>query len=182
MSGTIATAKASVDGDRISFESTTPIPGGEGAQEFSPPDLASRGAGGWGTQGLFPPQSEGHQALLLGWSPDFSHVFARAKKFGNPILGTITDRSTATPGAVSTIVPPTAGLERSFLAGTSDDGSVASSKAKTRRWPRVLPQKSKTSTSGTAKAKPCALPASSTTAKRPGPAPSPGPMTGRVEI
>jgi hypothetical protein len=66
--------KASVNGDAVSFESAAGIPGGEGSQEF-PTYLASRGPGGWSTQGLLPSASSGPTGLVRGWTPDFSQVF-----------------------------------------------------------------------------------------------------------
>jgi hypothetical protein len=123
LTGSIRGSKASIDGDRVSFQATSPIPGGEGSQTFTPLYQARRGANGWSTTGLLPPQSEGRRAQVLGWTPDFTHVFEWAMKIGSPNFVTLLDRSTAT-GTVSTIIPHTARFQPNF-AGSSTDGSIA---------------------------------------------------------
>jgi hypothetical protein len=125
--GTAWSAKASVNGDRVTFNAPVPIPGGEGGQNFTPPFMASRGSAGWTTQGLLPPQSAGNSAHQMGWSPDLSQVFAIATKLGErPWPGALFDRSTATPSAVTQITPYIDDLEGSVVfAGSSEDGSVA---------------------------------------------------------
>ena len=50
VTGTVTSAKSSVEGDRVLFEAYSALPGGEGAQEFDPPYLATRGAGGWSSR------------------------------------------------------------------------------------------------------------------------------------
>ena len=124
--GSIKMSRAAANGEAVSFQAPGPIPGAEGSQNFTPPFLASRGSTGWSTQGLFPPQSFGKVSLLLGWNPDFTHVFSWAKKLGSPTTMTFLDRSTATPGSVSQIIPyiPDPG-QNLALPGSSDDGSVA---------------------------------------------------------
>jgi sugar lactone lactonase YvrE len=122
LTGTIFSSKASVNGDRVSFGASVPIPGGEGAQTFTPPYLASRGSDGWSTQGLLPPQSAGQRALVAGWTADFSHVFAWATKLGVVRETTLLDRATG-GGPLSAIVPHTAGFNQPQIAGTSADGS-----------------------------------------------------------
>jgi hypothetical protein len=114
---------ASVSGDRISFEAYAPIPGAEGAQTFTPLYLAGRGSNGWSTQGLLPPQSLADEGRVLSWTPDFSHVFEFARLLGDPNETALLDRNTLT-GAVSTIVPHTAGFLEPSVSGSSDDGSV----------------------------------------------------------
>ena len=81
--GFVPLIKASLDGNRITFSSTTGIPGGEGSQEF-PVYLATRGGGGWSTQGLLPPGSTGQIASVLGWTPDLEWVFNQSIKLGEP--------------------------------------------------------------------------------------------------
>jgi Divergent InlB B-repeat domain len=121
--GDITNVKASVNGDRVSFAATAPIPGGEGSQTFTPLYLASRSAEGWSTQGLLPPQSEGRRGRVTGWSPDFSHVFAWAKTLGSTQEVTFLDRS-IDARAVSTVFPHTYGAGEPAFVGSSDDGSV----------------------------------------------------------
>jgi hypothetical protein len=127
VTGTVITARASVDGERVSFVSATPIPGGEGAANYAPMFLASRGPSGWSTQGLLPPQSDGIKAVVVGWNPDFSQVISRAAKYAaGEAQTTLLERSTSTPGAPTAIVPRSAatGYFEPHVAGTSDDGSV----------------------------------------------------------
>lgn len=124
LTGDKTTAKASVNGDRISFDTYSPIPGSEGAQSSFLPYLASRGAGAWSYQGTAPPQASGDVSLLAGWTPDFSHFYNWTRKFDDPEdKWALYDRSAAT-GSITTIVPDTVGFAEAKIAGTSDDGSV----------------------------------------------------------
>ena len=116
-------ARSSVSGDRVSFVSTSPLPGGESGAEFYPPSLASRGAGGWSTQGLLPPQKEGQFANVNSWTPDFSEVYAWARRMATPHVTTLLVRSSAN-GSVRTMVPHSPGFHEPVIAGTSTDGSV----------------------------------------------------------
>jgi hypothetical protein len=121
--GTIFSAKASVNGDRVLFDAYSPLPGGEGAQVFDPPYLATRGPGGWSTQGLLPPLTLGDDANLWAWTPDFSHVYDETRKFGEPDLWSLIDRSSA-DHSIATIVPDTGNLDFMSVSGSSDDGSI----------------------------------------------------------
>jgi hypothetical protein len=84
VTGTVPYARAALGGGGITFLSSSGVPGGVGSQEL-PVYLASRGdEGPWSTKGLLPPGNTGQKALVLGWTPDFSAVFARAIKVGSP--------------------------------------------------------------------------------------------------
>jgi len=115
----IATAKASVNGDAVSFESAAGIPGGTGAQEFAT-YLASRNGNSWSTQGLLPSANIAQGARVLGWTPDFAQVFDSATKVdvGRALLS----RSSA-DGSMATIVPSQNPFPSYSLAGVSADGS-----------------------------------------------------------
>jgi hypothetical protein len=116
---TVALAKASVNGDRVSFAPAGGMPGGEGAQEL-PMYLSSRSGGEWSTQGLLPPASSGEEAFVLGWTPDFAWVFDAARKFGGTAGSSLLARASA-DGSLSTIVA--GGLQNPFFAASSADGS-----------------------------------------------------------
>jgi virginiamycin B lyase len=122
VSGTYPTVKASPNGDRVSFAAANGIPGAEGAQDF-PLYLSTRDGAGWSTQGLFPPESTGESAKVIGWLPDFSQVFDSAIKFTAPPTATIVARS-STDGSLATIVPHEAFFAHLGIAGASADGSV----------------------------------------------------------
>jgi sugar lactone lactonase YvrE len=129
VTGTVTYAKTSPSGDRVSFLATSPLPGAEGAAEFFPPYLASRGPGGWGTQGLFPPQREGQYAFVDSWTPDFSTTYSWARRVvertGNtePFETALLARSSDGEG-LQTIVPHTPGFSTPTVPGTSEDGSI----------------------------------------------------------
>lgn len=113
--------KASVGGDAVSFLSTAGMPGGVGAQDI-PSFLATRGAGGWLTQGMLPPAVNGENARVLGWTPDFSAVFTEATLRSEPTATTLLV-TPGTGGPPTTVVDYTPGLEPDF-AGTTQDGSL----------------------------------------------------------
>ncbi|HEX3042035.1 MAG TPA: fibronectin type III domain-containing protein [Solirubrobacterales bacterium] len=129
VTGTVTYAKTSPDGNRVSFLATSPLPGAEGAAELFPPYLATRGAGGWSTQGLFPPQREGQYAALDSWTPDFSTTYSWARRVvertGNtePFETALLARS-SDGDPLETIVPHTRGFSTPTVPGTSEDGSV----------------------------------------------------------
>jgi hypothetical protein len=84
--GTVPYARAVLSGGGITFLSSSGVPGGVGSQEL-PVYLATRGAEGpWSSKGLLPAGDSGQKALVLGWTPDFEAVFARAIKLGNPFM------------------------------------------------------------------------------------------------
>jgi hypothetical protein len=120
-SGSDPTVRASVNGDRISFAASNGVPGGQGAQEI-PLYLASRGAGGWSTQGILPPESSGQKARILGWTPDFSDVFSRSQTFNENPTATFLARSSV-DGSLTPIVPSTTAELTPSFAGASADGS-----------------------------------------------------------
>jgi hypothetical protein len=117
--GTFPLLKADLGGERITFLSTSGVPGGSGAQEL-PLYLASRGAD-WMTQGVLPPADLGQRARILGWTPDLAQFYATATKFGNPRTKTLLVRSSL-DGSVATIAPYVAKGEY-FFAGATPDGS-----------------------------------------------------------
>jgi hypothetical protein len=118
--GETAPLTASPNGDALSFESSTGIPGGEGSQNF--PFYASRrDTGEWSTQGLLPHGSAGDGAEVRGWTRDlaFSYSTARREAAGEEAF---LARSSA-DGSLETIVDyRSANLLPSF-AGASEDGS-----------------------------------------------------------
>jgi hypothetical protein len=120
-------AHASVEGNRVSFQSNAPLPQGESSQSFKPAYLATRGPGGWSTSGLLPPQSAGENAHIAAWTPDFAHVFDWAYKLGEPRIWTLIERSSL-DGSITPIVPPrTAGIVNEVGPGVpaaSTDGRV----------------------------------------------------------
>ncbi len=121
ITGIVPLAKASLDGSAIGYLSSAGVPGGVGSQDI-PSYLASRGEGTWSTHGMLPPAADGEGAKVLGWTPDFSEVFTKATRRGNPseteLLAT-----PGTGGPPTAIVGYTPGLEPSF-AGTTKDGSL----------------------------------------------------------
>ncbi|HEX3042036.1 MAG TPA: fibronectin type III domain-containing protein [Solirubrobacterales bacterium] len=129
VTGMVSFTKTSPNGNRVSFLATSPIPGAEGAAEFFPPYLATRGAGGWSTQGLFPPQREGQYAFVDSWTPDFATTYSWARRVveqtGNtePFETALLARS-SDGGPLQTIVPHTRGFSTPTVPGTSEDGSV----------------------------------------------------------
>jgi hypothetical protein len=120
-SGTLPYAKAATQGGGIAFISLSGIGGGVGGQDI-PSYLASRGEGTWSTNGMLPPAGEGQQADVLGWTPDFSEVFTKATRLGNPSETELLMRP-GTGGPPTQVVGYTTGLEPSFAA-TTEDGSL----------------------------------------------------------
>ncbi|HEY2335162.1 MAG TPA: hypothetical protein VGH58_09170 [Solirubrobacterales bacterium] len=123
VTGSIEQTRASVEGNRVSFAATSPIPGGEGSGTFDPLYLATRGPNGWSTQGMLPPEREGGVARVSSWTPDFAHVFSWARALTQPERTTLLERSTIS-SSLTTIVPHTAGFSEPAVAGSSADGSV----------------------------------------------------------
>jgi sugar lactone lactonase YvrE len=119
----IYTTKASVNGDRISFNAATPIQGGEGAQVFTPPYLASRGADGWTTRGLMPSFGLGQEGLITSQSADLSQFFGYVVKIGAERETSVFERSSA-DGSTQLLFPRIAGIERPKVSGSNADGSV----------------------------------------------------------
>jgi hypothetical protein len=112
---------ASSNGDAVLFMSYFGFPGGEGAQDM-PLFLATRGGGAWASQGLLPPASYGENASVIGWQPDYSQVFATARKQGNPQTTALFMRTPS--AAVPTMIAPYLPDIRYAFAGASADGSL----------------------------------------------------------
>jgi hypothetical protein len=123
LTASIYTTKASVNGDRISFNAATPIQGGEGAQVFTPPYLASRGADGWTTRGLMPSFGLGQEGLITSQSADLSQFFGYVVKIGAERETTVFERSSS-DGSVALLFPRIVGIERPKVSGSNADGSV----------------------------------------------------------
>jgi hypothetical protein len=125
--GTIENAKAAADGSRVTFAAFSPIPGAEGADAFTPLNLASRGGAGWSSAGVLPPLSYGQVGRLAGWTPDLSHLFTWASTFKEPTNQERTtvflDRSSA-DGSLRTVVPHTDELGEPGFAGSAEGGRV----------------------------------------------------------
>jgi hypothetical protein len=121
VTGRVAWLKASPNGNAVSFLSASGIPGGEGGQEL-PAYLARRGASDWSSHGMLPPAAIGEEALVSGWTPDFSQVFAWSAKLGS--LNNVTLTSRSLDGPLTTIVPYGSGLRNPYYAGASADGST----------------------------------------------------------
>jgi hypothetical protein len=119
--GTVATVKATPEGDGITFGSTFGMPGGKAAQAL-PTFLASRAASMWSAQGLLPPVTTGERARVMGWSPDLSEVFSKTTKLGNPRTQALFEQSTITQ-ELSQIAPYLPEAEYLY-AGSSIDGST----------------------------------------------------------
>jgi hypothetical protein len=131
--GKQAVVKASLEGDGITFGSTFGIPGGRGTGAL-PTYLATRGAGAWSTQGLFPSIKYGERSRLVGWSPDLSKAYTRATKLGNPRTDTLVEQSTKTGDAV--VVGPPVSKAAYTYAGQSADGSIVLFEAKAKLSPK----------------------------------------------
>jgi sugar lactone lactonase YvrE len=123
--GDAARMRASVNGDRIAFQASAPIPGGEAARTPLPYYLASRNASGWSTRGLETPQKDGDNGEVFSWTPDFSHSYSWTVRFTTPPSYGLFDRSNI-DGTTQTIFPQTPFAKEPGLAvpGSSDDGSV----------------------------------------------------------
>jgi hypothetical protein len=133
--GDLPEVKAALDGGRVTFQSTFGIPGGKGAQEF-PTFLASRGSSNWSSQGLLPPISAGERAQVIGWSPDFTEVFSKATRLGDPRTTALIVQSTD-GGAPVAITPYVAEAEY-FYVGQSKDGSVVLFESHSKLLPEAL--------------------------------------------
>jgi hypothetical protein len=119
----IYTTKASINGDRISFNAANPIPGGEGAQTFVPPYLASRDSEGWSTKGLMPSFGLGQEGLITSQTPDLSQFFGYVVKIGAERETTVFERS-SDDGSTQLLFPRIAGIERPKVSGSNPDGSI----------------------------------------------------------
>ena len=108
------------DGSTITFESTTGVPGGAGAQSL-PTYMAKRGPSGWSTTGLLPDPSSGQAAQVLGWSASFDTAFDFAERYegGASMLA----RGTAS-GDQTEIVPHTIPAPTYSYVDTSENGET----------------------------------------------------------
>jgi hypothetical protein len=122
VTSTVPFIGASPNGDAVTFMSDAGIPGGEGSQEL-PLYLASRGKGGWSTQGLLPPGSTGERAKVIGWLPDYSQTYSVATRFGNTLSSTFFARSSS-GGPLATISPYTEEADYFYAAATEDGSTV----------------------------------------------------------
>jgi virginiamycin B lyase len=114
--------KSSLSGEAVSFITASGTPASSGTQE--PPLHASeRGVDNWLTRGLLPPQSYGQRAGVIGWTPDFSHVFLRVTRFTEPETRALLDL--AADGTITEVVPYTTAGFNFFFAGASADSSKA---------------------------------------------------------
>jgi hypothetical protein len=120
LQGDLALIRAAESGSGITFESTFGVPGGKGAQEF-PTYFASRGQSSWSTEGLLPPFSAGQLAQVMGWSPDFTEVFSKVFRLGEPREGALVMQKGSAPPV--TVAPYTPRADY-FYVGQSEDGSV----------------------------------------------------------
>jgi hypothetical protein len=120
LQGRVATLHASADGTAVTFEAAAGLPGGEGAQAY-PTYLASRGTGGWTSQGLLPNANAGDQASVLGWTEDFAFVFDSVGTVGGD-GNAFVSRSSA-DGSLETVVDNTSPEPGYTFVGASRDGS-----------------------------------------------------------
>ncbi|HWL48867.1 MAG TPA: fibronectin type III domain-containing protein, partial [Acidimicrobiia bacterium] len=128
--------KASPEGDAATFMASGGAGGNEGAQEL-PPSLSRRGADGWSTTGMLPPASLGQEAIVLGWTPDFSQVYSAAVKLLPSRAMAILSRSA--DGEITEIVPHTAALTTfPSFPGAASDGSVAAFEARSKLLPAAV--------------------------------------------
>jgi hypothetical protein len=119
--GMVSWAKAAEDGSRISFLSTSGLPGGVGEQDV-PAYLASRGAADWSTQALLPEAALASRAFVRGWLSDLSTVFEEATTAGTNQDSLFLARSSA-DGSFSQVLGEGDGLGTFSYAGASADGS-----------------------------------------------------------
>jgi hypothetical protein len=119
--GTVVWARAADDGNRISFLSSSGLPGGAGQQNV-PAYLASRGDSDWSTQGLLPPAALGSEAYLRGWLPDLSAVFEQVTNLGAGEDALFLSRESA-DGSLTEVLGHGDGLGAFSYAGASADGA-----------------------------------------------------------
>ncbi len=139
--GRVALVKASADGSAITYGSAGGLADAEGAQDL-PTYLASRGSGGWSTQGIFPPQDKGQSVFVLGWTPDLSETFTTASRLGPPEDVSLLMRSSS-GGSLKEVVPYGKGLLNPALAsqagfgfaGTSGEGAEVVFESKSKLTP-----------------------------------------------
>lgn len=125
--GVVPFVKAAFGGNGITYNSTSGIPGGVGAQE-PPVYLATRTGEGpearWQTKGLLPPESVAPKAGVLGWTPDFNHTYQVAVQFG--AAGSINAAAyERLPGGEEIEITPYVAKASYAFAGASGDGGEA---------------------------------------------------------
>jgi virginiamycin B lyase len=119
--GSMRATRTAELGDAISFESTTGVPGGSGAQTY-PTYVARRTSGSWSTTGLLPDPSSGQRAAVLGWTSDFATAFDQAELLG---LGSSMLARSTVDGAETEIVPHTLPApEYGYLGASADRSKV----------------------------------------------------------
>jgi streptogramin lyase len=116
--GTVPYAKASLDGDAVTFLSNV---SSSSLKEVTP-NIATRTANGWSSAGLLPSLGGGGSAEVIGLTPDLAEAFLRADGPGVPPRVALLSRATS-DGVLGTLVSPTAKLEPRFV-GASEDGSL----------------------------------------------------------
>jgi len=80
--GTVNAVETSPAGDRVTFFINGGLPTSGGSSSLSS-YMASRGAGGWSSDGLLAPTQPGFQAKVIGWSEDLSIAADIAPSPGN---------------------------------------------------------------------------------------------------
>ena len=123
--GQVRLAKASLQGDGVTFESQAGLPGGEGSQEF-PVYMASREGGGWTTRGLLPPASVSDKGTVQAFTPDFAWIFDRGVRAEPGVPEALLARG-RTGGPVTEVIPFTAEPDNpKFRIGafSADDSTV----------------------------------------------------------
>jgi hypothetical protein len=118
--GELAPLRAASSGEAISFESSSGIPGGEGAQNF-PYYLVERGAQDWSTQGLLPHGAAGDEAKVVGWTRDFAFSYSTARRSA-AAEEALFARSSA-DGSLEPVVDYVTGDLLPAFAGASEDGA-----------------------------------------------------------
>jgi hypothetical protein len=121
-SGSYLMVKSPPSGEAVSFVTASGTPYSSGTQE-PPMHLSLRGAGNWLTHGLLPPQEFGQRAGVVGWTPNFSHVFIEATRFTTPATKALLDMRP--DGSITEVVPYSApGSSFSFVGASADDSKI----------------------------------------------------------
>lgn len=113
--GAIGSVEASSSGDRVTFLTLGGLPTSGGSSDLAP-FLASRGPGGWSTDGLLLPTEPGGSVESIGWNEDLSRTLANAPAPGNP--GPAAYLRSSNTGAFQLIVT---GGRAEALAGSAAD-------------------------------------------------------------
>jgi hypothetical protein len=116
--------QASPSGDRVDFFTNGGMPTTGGSANLYP-FIASRGPGGWSSDGMLPLTSPGFRPGVIGWSEDLGTVFGVEPVEDNPNKSAyyLRDSDTATFQRGPTADTFTARLESSAIAGFAADQS-----------------------------------------------------------